>query len=244
MSFTLHPSGILTWSDPSTLKPGEGGNRGFGSNRSRRGVFFDRASVLWYKNTKLNFFTFTVPRQKETDTWYTAKLSMLLENYRTKHKRGHPEGFSDYVYCAETQQRGSIHFHLLAPAYVPIKGLNNYWTDLIGQRSSNAVDVQHVPSEINSIPAYMCKYFTKQTYTNPAGELCSHRSVQCRSFNSSKGLRMKCVPLEALPGKPLAEQVKHFDRLDKSTGELVRTEIVLRYYDTRETLDRYFKPLL
>jgi hypothetical protein len=234
MPFNLHPSGVLTFSDPSGLKPGAGGFRGFGASRSRRGVFFDRASVLWYKNKNLNFFTFTIPQQLEHDTFYAQRFSMLLENYRTRYKRNKPDGFSDYVYCAETQKRGAIHFHLLAPAYVPIRPLNDYWMDLVSQKSKNAVDVQHVPKEIKSIPAYMCKYFTKQTYRATDGSIQRHRTLECRSFNSSKGLRLNPVTLDDPPGKPIAEKVNKFQRDGKTV------EVIMRYYNTTMILDTFF----
>lgn len=239
MPFTLHPSGVLTFSDPSSLKAGSGGFKGFGASRSRRGVFFDRASVLWYKNPDLNFFTFTLPKQTEHDTFYSQRFSMLLENYRTKYRRGHADGFSDYVYCAEVQKRGAIHFHLLAPAYVPIRGLNDYWMGLVGQSSRNAVDVQHVPRQIRSIPAYMCKYFTKQTYRSAIdGTIQRLRTLECRSFNSSKGLRLKPVTLDDPPGTPLATHTKSFQRDGKTV------EVILRYYNTTQIIDTFFSDQL
>lgn len=245
MPFSLHTSGLCAWSDPTNLKPGEGGYQGFGSSRSRRSVFFDRSSVLWYKYPDLTFFTFTLPKQIHDDRYYSSKLSMLLENYRTRFKRNGIAskknvrgGIKDYVYCAEVQKQRTdfqaIHFHLLTHAYIDIKEINSYWCDLIGQSSRNAVDVQHVPQNIQSIPAYMCKYFTKQTYRDTSGQIQKMRPVQCKSFNASQGLKLQPVTLDHPPGIPLYTQ-----SFTVQDGKEKR-EINLRYYNTREILDTFF----
>ena len=245
MPFAMHSSGLCTWSDPSNLKPGTGGAKGFGASRSRRSIFFDRASVLWYRYSPLVFFTFTLPKQTHQDLFYSQKFSMLLETYRTRYKRHgnsskkNPQGgFQDYVWCAEVQKQRkdyqAIHFHLLTHVYIPIKEINSYWCDLIGQSSRNAVDVQHVPQNINSIPAYMCKYFTKQTYRDADGEIRKMRPVKCRSFGSYQELKLEPVILDRPPENPLYTQsysVQHGDR---------ELEICLRYYNTREILDTFF----
>jgi len=235
MPFKIHPSGLCTWFDASNQpEPGKGGRQAFGKFRSRRSVFFNRASILWYKYPKLNFFTFTLKEQNNVDTFYTGKFSMLLENYRQRFKRNSPDGFENYVWVAEVQKRGAIHFHLLTHAYVPIKGLQNYWNDLVEQTSRNSVDVQHVPDSINSVPAYMCKYFTKQTYRTKSGLLKSLRTLECRSFGSSAGLKFDSVTLEAPPGKPLSTFTKIIER----NGE--RVEVDFSYYNTRFIIDNFF----
>lgn len=249
MPFSIHTSGLCAWSDASTLKPGEGGFKGFGASRSRRSVFFDRASVLWYKYPSLTFFTFTLPKQKQPDLFYSSRFSMLLENYRTRYKRHgistkkNPQGgICDYVWCAEVQKKRkdyqAIHFHLLTHAYIKVSELNAYWCDLIGQHSRNAVDVQYVPQDINSIPAYMCKYFTKQTYRDDDGNIQKMRPVKCRSFGTSKALKLQPILLDSPPGEPLYKQIFAVRQGDKDV------EITLRYYNTREILDTFFADAL
>jgi hypothetical protein len=234
----------MTWySGQEMPAPEHGGRTEFGAVRSRRGIFFDRASVLWYLHKPLNFFTFTILKQKEDDQFYSSRFSMLLDNYRVRFRRGHPDGFENYVWVAEVQKRGAIHFHLLAPSYVPIRSLNAYWCDLVGQHSGGMVDVEHVPDQIRSIPAYLCKYFTKQWYVNKkTGEIKPLRTLQCRSFGTTRALKLNPVTLDEPLANPIGMKVFKI----QSNGAPVIApdglplEVTIRYYNTNEILDTFF----
>jgi hypothetical protein len=227
MPFYLHSSGTCTFSDAASLKPGDGGSKEYGIIRSRRSVFFDRCAPLWYWYSRLNFFTFTIPEVRGTDRDYSSAFSALLENIRKNYK------IKSYVWVAEVQEKRGIkykikaplHFHMVTHGYLPIQWLNSYWCSLINCYSPNAVDVQHVPPEIDCLPAYLAKYMCKPM----------SRVMRCRSFGSTQDLKLPPIKLDAPPPNPYGVQVRTF----YEQGE--KRETIVRYYKTAMILEKYFQ---
>ena len=116
------------------------------------------------------FVTLTLPvKQRHTD--YRIKstcLSEFLRSLRSLYKVRH------YVWRAETQRNGNIHFHLVIDKYIPKHRLQRIWNDSIdrlgyasmyfrwsGKRNPPTTNIQHVRN-IRSLSSYLGKYLGKQ----------------------------------------------------------------------------------
>lgn len=253
MPFTFHPSGYAVYYPEGVkdnLKAGSGGSYEFSGSRSRRGVFFDRVSAMWFLYRKLHLWTFTIPElqrdYKNTDKQFTAIFSKLTENYR---KRGL---FKSYAYVVEAQKRGNIHFHLVTPnQFIPVKEVNNYWCKLINQQSKSAVDLSVIDSENTPerLPAYLAKYMSKamegKRGYSPEKEGKKGRIIYARSFNTSRDL-CKYKPI-TIAHHELPIHLEHRKRervmvveVDKETGEVKREIKLTDYFFKTPDAFRYF----
>jgi hypothetical protein len=179
---SLNASGFACSYDEKNIKNltmDKGGKKEFSANRSRRAKFYNVVSCLHYHSEIKTFWTFTVPEiqnnYEQTDKFFSKQFQKLLENLTLRHKRGVKNGFENFVWVCEAQNRGNIHFHLVTSSkYLDVKYINDYWCKLIGQQSKNAVDVQNlqktyidkksglrVDNRIRNISAYFAKYMSK-----------------------------------------------------------------------------------
>ena len=180
------------------------------------------------------------------DLAVTRKFSMLLEliavnikrqpkSKRGKKKKGNlwkrwNRGRFSYLWVAEAQMErqekfggaGDIHFHLITDAYIPIKWLNAQWCRLVGTFSPGAVHVDHVPSQVNSIPNYLAKYFGKGTQR----KILSRRVASTRDLSGVAPIKFKTLPDLTL--------LKHRTYTTKQGFE-----VNYYYYDTGEVLANY-----
>ena len=73
-----------------------------------------------------------------------------------------------YMWKAEIQERGNIHFHIIINKFVWAKYLNNAWNRVLERNglngSPNCVDI-HSIRKINNLKKYFSKYMTKNDTT-------------------------------------------------------------------------------
>jgi hypothetical protein len=128
----------------------------------------------WY-NFKVNFITLTLSsKQIHPDNIIKKKLlhQFLIE---AKH-RWHVK---NYIWRAEAQQNGNIHFHICSDKFIPWRELRSCWNriqnklgyvdnfhTLHAHRDPNSTDV-HSIKRIKNLPAYLAKYCTKQSNERP-----------------------------------------------------------------------------
>lgn len=90
-----------------------------------------RNSVVIIKKFKTSFITLTMPQSQTcTDIEMKAALNLFLSNLRQSCQ------LENYVWKAELQQNGNIHFHLVIDKYVHHMAIRYYWNkalDSIGQ---------------------------------------------------------------------------------------------------------------
>lgn len=181
--------------------------------------------------TAKGVFQTTATCELTGDLAVTAKFSMLLENISVNVKRNSGEKFS-YVWVSEAQMKrqkkfggiGDIHYHLVTDAYVDIRWLQAAWSNHTGH-SKNSVDVQSIPKNVRSIPAYLVKYLGKG----------SQRFIYSRRFSCSRDLSsMVPVHMRFLPTDlvPISEKI-----ITQPNGY----ETCLRYYNTSEIIERFGK---
>lgn len=115
---------------------------------------------------KLNFVTLTLPsRQMHTDREIVKNcLSPFLENWQNGRK-----GFL-YIWKAEVQHNGNIHFHLVTNSFIHYLKLRKRWNKAINKlgyvdRSNsdnpNSTDVHAVEGK-KDLASYLAKYMNKK----------------------------------------------------------------------------------
>lgn len=118
---------------------------------------------------KINFITLTLPaKQRHSDNDIHRKI--FGEFIKTWKRR---ERNLLYIYKAETQANGNLHYHLSTNSYIHYKELRDLWNRhceslgyvsdferVNGHRDPNSTDV-HATKNIKNWAAYMAKYLCK-----------------------------------------------------------------------------------
>lgn len=86
-----------------------------------------------------------------------------LDTFLKRLRRVHPN--CKYVWVAEKQKRGAIHYHILTPYYTKKEWLNNAWNNIVQEwQKTNNYQIQEVlPNviKVNSASSYLAKYIQK-----------------------------------------------------------------------------------
>lgn len=117
---------------------------------------------------QLNFVTLTISSSEIIDA--KTAYRQLMKPYLRKLRKNHD--FS-YIWKAELQKRGQLHYHLATNTYLPWSDIRNNWNNLQrsagllqeygmkhGHYDANSTDV-HAISHINDVGAYLSKYLSK-----------------------------------------------------------------------------------
>jgi len=120
---------------------------------------------------KVNFITLTLcSKQKHSDNEIKAVLlNQFLTELRTKFK------CSNYLWRAESQRNGNIHFHIVTDVFVPWRTLRSDWNRIqeklgyvsayaakTGHYDPNSTDV-HSINRIKNLSGYLAKYCSKNS---------------------------------------------------------------------------------
>lgn len=131
---------------------------------------------------RVNFITLTLPAMQGrwmelengrkwvalvSDEKIKQALKMFLDNCRIQF------GLKNYVWRAEVQKNGNLHFHLLTDAFIHWKDIRKYWNLALnsigfidrfarvhGHRNPNSTDV-HSVRKVKKLGAYLSKYMAK-----------------------------------------------------------------------------------
>jgi hypothetical protein len=140
---------------------------------------------------KLNFITLTLSsKQKHSDNEIKRKL---LEPFLKWMQYNH--NMNSYVWKAETQKNGNIHFHITTNIFIHYKAIRNAWNrvqsklnyipnnyTMLDDDVPNSTDVHSVRNAKQCI-GYMVKYMTK---SEP-----DKRQIDGQMWNCSKNLKQK-----------------------------------------------------
>lgn len=121
-----------------------------------------------YCTMKCALITLTLPEiQIKPDIFYKKILNNFLTVLRNRFK------IHKYVWRAETQQNGNIHFHILINKYIYWKKIRDIWNRILNYNgcmsnffekfkhlNPNSTDI-HSLKRIRNISAYISKYMTK-----------------------------------------------------------------------------------
>jgi hypothetical protein len=157
---------------------------------------------------KLNFITLTLPSAQEPGTDRELKRGPL-KVWIQKMKRHF--GMHDYVWKAEVQENGNLHFHITTNVYIPWQDIRDTWNECLegtgmidrfeakfGHRNPNSTDV-HSVRKVKNLAAYMVKYMAKKNE--------GRRNIEGKVWGCSKNLT----------GTDRAETL-----IDSETADLIR----------------------
>lgn len=143
-------------------------------------------------NFKLNFITFTLPAPQGANT--DKEIKRYLDNWIKRAKRKHK--LRSYVWRAEVQGNGNIHFHMITDTYIRWDHIRNDWNSCLqpsglidafktkhGHSNPNSTDV-HAIKNIKNLSAYFVKYMSKD---HKEGE----RKLEGKIWDCSKNLKTK-----------------------------------------------------
>lgn len=126
-----------------------------------------KTNYIW----RLNFVTLTLcSKQLHTDNEIKEKLlNQFLTELRAKY------GCKHYVWRAEAQANGNIHFHVVTDVFIPWRALRTDWNRIQNKlgyvdrfaekfkhNDPNSTDV-HSTKKIRNLSAYLAKYCGKNT---------------------------------------------------------------------------------
>jgi hypothetical protein len=107
-----------------------------------------------------SMITLTYGKDFPTDHDSKKHLDIFLKRLRRLHKN------CKYLWVAEKQKRGAIHYHILTPYYTTKDFVNNSWNDIVNnwQVQNNLPIQQLLPNVIKVMSAgsYLAKYLQKE----------------------------------------------------------------------------------
>jgi uncharacterized membrane protein len=126
---------------------------------------FNEKKQGWFK-FKTSMVTLTLPcQQYSSDKWIKRKLFNAWMTYARKYF-----GLKNYVWRAEAQANGNIHFHVIVDVYIDYKLIRSAWNRICNANGycyngedgydANGTDI-HSIGKVKDILAYMTKYCTK-----------------------------------------------------------------------------------
>lgn len=141
---------------------------------------YSKKTSSWFR-WKLNFIHLTIPAQGIKSDKFIKKIlnRFFLYAYRKT-------GLRSYVWKAESQERGEIHFHITSDCYIWKRTLQNIWNGclryygVIGTHTDPPSTRVHPTHNIINMTAYLVKYMTKNDNFR--------RTIQGRLWGCSRNL--------------------------------------------------------
>lgn len=107
-----------------------------------------------------SMITLTYGKDYPTDHESKKHLNHFLKRLNRLHKE------CKYVWVAEKQKRGAIHYHILTPYFTDKEWVNNSWNEIVSKwQSSNNLSLQSLlPNviKVNRAGSYLAKYLSKE----------------------------------------------------------------------------------
>lgn len=141
---------------------------------------------------KVNFITLTLPAPQKKVTDKELKkygLDLFIKRMKRKYK------LNSYVWRAERQKNGNLHFHIMSDTYIRFDCIQNDWNAVLQRwhfiddfqkkhkhRHPNSTDI-HSVQKIKNLAAYMVKYMSKQGNKN--------ETIEGKLWDCSKNLKIK-----------------------------------------------------
>lgn len=169
---------------------------------------------------KLNFITLTLPALQGEIT--DKAIKVCLDNWIKRAKRKH--NLKSYVWRAERQKNGNIHFHMITDTYIRYDHIRNDWNSVLGktglvkkyqdkngQKQPNSTDV-HAIHKVRNLSQYFIKYMSKD---HKEGE----EPISGKIWDCSANLKTKANCELQLEGETLAKWNELYSEecLDKIT---------------------------
>lgn len=144
---------------------------------------------------KVNFITLTLPASQGQISDKTLK-SQCLDNFIKRCKRKYK--LKSYVWRAERQGNGNLHFHIITDCYIHYEKMRNDWNSCLhalgfidrfkeknGHSNPNSTDI-HAITGIKNLTQYFCKYMAKDELTQEKAMNIPHKSHSYKMIRRSK----------------------------------------------------------
>lgn len=141
---------------------------------------------------KVNFVTLTLPGPQGTITDKQLKKE-CLDNFIKRIKR--KLKLNNYIWRAERQKNGNLHFHMVTDTYLHYEKIRNDWNDCLnkfgfidrfeakhGHRNPNSTDV-HAVWKVKNLTQYFVKYMSKG---NSEGDIIEGKLWDCSAALKTK----------------------------------------------------------
>lgn len=194
---------------------------------------------------QITFLTLTLsaPQGNITDKTITAELLQpLLQTLRRKYK------CNSYVWRAEKQKNGNLHYHITTNQYIPYDSIRDDWNRIQnklgfidtfeitkGHRNPNSTDIHSVRG-VRDLARYMVKYMSKNVPEN--------LKVYCKLWDCSKDLKYReNISIEI--DSSVHEQLCLIQKAKGVTTYLGErfSQIEMRGYDIRTIIPEEWKKL-
>lgn len=124
--------------------------------------------IYKHHDFRIGFVTLTIADQGNDTAAdvYKKALAPFLRNFRAK-------GMQDYVWKAELQERGTLHYHIAVNQFIHYQEIQDYWNkkqkaagylqkfgQVHGHFRPNSVDI-HSIRKVSNIEGYLTKYMCK-----------------------------------------------------------------------------------
>lgn len=149
-------------------------------------IFLQVSPTRWIHNPvtdkkqkfKLSFITLTISRAEPVEAREGHKaLKVFLQHFKKPwSKRKISEPMKSYLWKAELQERGQLHYHLTTNVFLHFAEIRRVWNDIQHSRGwlddyhaafkkwdANSTDV-HAVHKIKDIGRYLTKYLCKQEF--------------------------------------------------------------------------------
>lgn len=183
---------VPTWRKPPTRK----GYSGEVTESTRKriataiDVFLQISPVRFIHNPvtkrqqkfQLSFITLTISHPEPIPASEGHKaIKVFLQHFkRPWHRRKMSESMKTYIWKAELQQRGQLHYHLTTNVFLHLVEVRRVWNDIqrqrgwlddynrrLGKWDANSTDV-HGVYKLKDVGRYLTKYISKQEYRQSA----------------------------------------------------------------------------
>lgn len=169
------------------------------------------------KQTKFTFKAAFITLTLSSNQEHSDQLikSQLLNQFLVEAKK--KWNMTKYVWKAERQRNGNLHFHILTDVFIPYNELRNTWNrcqsklgyiaafqKVHGHKNPNSTDV-HSLAKVKNVRQYMAKYMTKETLQN-----------RCQMSREQANFRAKKLYSE----QTVSKGAKDFLRKESNNGRI------------------------
>lgn len=130
-----------------------------GLTSKAKGKIKKAARMMAHESKRQSFITLSYGREWPHDKEAKRHIDLFFKRLRRAF------GPLPYIWVAERQQRGAIHFHILTTQYISRKELARHWNEIVQNwQSKSGYNVQEVQPNVIGVRdagRYMAKYMAK-----------------------------------------------------------------------------------
>lgn len=209
------------------------------------------------------FCTLTIPDQKEVDGKEGYKgLKVFIDHFRKPpRKKAISERLKSYIWKAELQERGQLHYHITTNSFLNLWEVRRVWNGICfrrgwmkdyvkkyGNTNPNSTDI-HAVYKVGDLQAYLSKYLSKSGKKKDVSEYgfgvpIFEPSINGKVWDSSKDLKIPRFSWELDEGTYLrvdeGRQAGKIEVCQMERCQQLKMESPTNYL-SEETFEKYLK---